>query len=574
MVPLRKEFSPNIQQARLAALHQLSSRLVETLELRKLLNDVIDAIIALTHAERGLIMLFDDRTGELSVAVARQSDKNLSVDFSAEISNSIIERSVARGEPILTSNALEDERFAENQSVVGYQLRSIMCCPLRARGQIIGTAYVDNRFMSSVFSQQDLELLAIFANQAALAIDNARLFTQTDQALRRRVEELGIFQKIDRQLNQSLDLERILGLALGWAVQLTQAKSGALGLLENNASKQPKLNILTQKGWRSDSPVSPSHPILAQVLMTGESSTSRTETAEGPKTQLAVAIKKQGLVTGLIVLESPDRQAFPKEDIAFVERLADRAAVAIENARLYEAVRQSKQKQTDFIAVVTHELRSPMTAIMGYTDLVLTGAMGELNPDQENLLERVLNNAKRMRLLVNDLADLNRIEMGQLKLKLTHCNVVGLIDEVIENQQESVQGKGQTLTKMISASLPLVLADRVRTVQILTNLVNNAHKYTPRGGRIGVRARLVQNFVEIDVIDNGIGISKEDRKKLFKQFFRAENEMVREQVGWGLGLSIVKMLVEAQGGTIRCYSEEGKGTIFTFSLPLTAAEVK
>ncbi len=566
------------QQARLAAIYEVSARLGSIFDLTKLFNLVMDATIELTQAERGFVMLLNEQTGKLDVVGARNFDKRtISAQNSTEISTSIVERAITTAEPILTSNAQEDHRFADVQSVVGYQLRSIMCVPLRVRGRVIGAAYVDNRFMSGVFGQDDLDLLVTFANQAAVSIDNARLFNQTDQALSRRVEELTVFQQIDRQLNRSLDLDRVLGLALDWAVNLTQAENGAIGLVGDSAetpdsTPHKSINMLARKGDQADAEhtIQSNHPILDQVLRGGDVARSRHESALADKTvtQLAVPIRNQGETIGLILLDSPLENAFPREDIDFVGRLADRAAVAIKNARLYEALRHAKQQQNDFLAVVTHELRSPMTTIMGYTDLVRSGAAGALNPQQVELLETVMGNVKQMRLLVSDLADINRLEMGHLQLKCSAFEIKNVLRQVKRSLRERIHDKAQRFSLTIDADLPPVFADMERTIQVATNLITNANKYTPEGGMIGVRARRDGQFVAVDVVDNGFGISETDQEKLFSQFFRVESKQVREEKGWGLGLSIVKMLVEAQGGEISFRSELGKGSVFTFKLPI------
>jgi GAF domain-containing protein len=170
------------QEDRLAALYEVSSQLGKSLDLDEVLNQVMDAIIQLTGAERGILMLYNEESGQLSMRAARNVDKE-SIDADAlNISRTVVERAIATGKGILTSNAQEDDRFSGQQSVVGYQLRSIMCAPLQARGFHLGAVYVDNRLFSGVFEEPDLDLLVTFANQAAVAIENARLFTQTDAA--------------------------------------------------------------------------------------------------------------------------------------------------------------------------------------------------------------------------------------------------------------------------------------------------------------------------------------------------------------------------------------------------------
>ncbi|MEJ2749077.1 MAG: GAF domain-containing sensor histidine kinase [Anaerolineae bacterium] len=577
------------EQARLAALYEVSSQLGTSLDLTEVLNQVMDAIIQLTGAERGYLVLFDAETGELQPMAARNVDQETVAGKSMKISRTVIERAVANGEGILTNNAQEDERFAGQQSVVGYQLRSIMCAPLRARGNTLGAVYVDNRLFSGVFDNADLELLVTFANQAAIAIDNARLFTQIDQKLARRVEELSLFQRIDQQLNKSLDLNRVLNLALNFAIEHTQADSGSIGLVETDEeAEEPGLCVLVHS--RATAPendmtliphlVPLEHPVLCEVLANGRSVSLQNITAEqaidGRSTavQLAVPIKRDGLITGLITLESGLATTIDEDDIAFVERLADRAAVAIKNARLYEEIRAVSKAKSEFISVVTHELRLPMTAIKGYNDLIIGGMTGPLTDQQKQFLQVIRRNIDRMQDLISDLSDINHIESGRMKFENKAFAILETIHDVRDSLQEVVTAKKQTLVVECPDDMNLVYADPKRIGQVLTNLVSNAYKYTPEGGQIVIRAKEAGKFVQVAVADNGIGISEENQAKLFTQFFRAEDEAVREQNGWGLGLSIVKKMVEAQGGEISFESQLNQGSVFTFTIPLANIKEK
>jgi signal transduction histidine kinase len=567
------------QQARLAALYEVSTQLGTTLDPAELLNLVMDLIIQLTGAERGILMLFNETTGELESTAARNMDQMTLDGRSLEISRTIVDRVTSEGEPLLTDNAQEDSRFAGQESVIGFQLRSIMCAPLRVRGRIIGAAYVDNRLFTNLFSQADLDLLAAFSNQAAVAIDNARLFTQTDQALARRVEELSLFQRIDQELNKSLDLNRVLGLALDWAVHLTSADGGSIGLLEQNEEDKTFLRLLVHKGDDPDvaESVPADHPILAQVLAGGKSIQTQHVTAAqaidgtAAASQLAVPIKREGSITGLINLEDHHIRSFSREDIAFVERLADRAAVAIENSRLYEAIHAANSAKSDFISLVTHELRIPMTSIKGYTDLMIAGMVGPLTEQQREFLDIVRRNLERMNVLVRDLSDINRIESGRMKFECAAFVLREVVEEVVESLSEQIQSRRQTVTVDGPPDLPSVYADRTRTGQVLTNLLSNAHKYTPAGGHLAICLAANGDFAQVAITDDGIGISAKDQARLFTQFFRSEDAAVREQAGWGLGLSIVKKIVQAQGGEIDCQSEHGKGSTFTFTVPLQVA---
>ena len=567
------------KQSRFAILYELSSQLGSSLDLEKVLNQVMDAIIELTGAERGFLMLFDEIGGELKMMVTRNVNERAMDARALQISRSVVEQAAATGKGILTNNAQEDERFSGQHSIVGYQLRSIMCAPLLARGRTLGAVYVDHRLQTNVFKKEDLELLATFANQAAIAIENARLYTLTDQALARRVAELSLFQQIDQELNRSLDLDRILSLSLEWALRLTAAESGSIGLIEqlDESDEEYALRILFHQG--SDTNGRPTlipitHPILTEILQAEKPLVTRDLTAEQAfdgrpaAIQLSVPIKHEGAIRGLITLKSQSPNALNEEDIEFMERLADRAGVAIKNARLYQDIQAVNKAKSDFITVVTHELRLPMTSIKGYTDLIASGMVGPLTEQQEQFLGVVKRNLERMTTLIQDLADINRIESGRMPFELAAVDLRQVVTDVTESLSEATAAKAQSVTVAFADDLPPVYADPTRLSQVLTNLLSNAHKYTPKEGEIVIQAWRNDRFATVSVKDNGIGISAENQAKLFTQFFRAEDVEVREQSGWGLGLSIVKKMVEAQGGEISFQSELGKGSTFAFTVPL------
>lgn len=570
-----------IQDARLAALFEVSSQLGKTLDLAQVLNQVMDSIIQLTGAERGFLMLYDETSGELSPRAARNVGQESIQGDAMNISRTVIERAIASGEGILTSNAQEDARFSAQTSVVGYQLLSIMCAPLKAHGRTLGAVYVDNRLFSGVFNSEDLGLLVTFANQAAIAIENARLFTQTDQALARRVEELSLFQRIDQQLNKSLELNRVLSLALNWSIALTNADGGSIGLFEETKDEERKqfLRLLVYRGAEENSEsriVEMNHPVINEVLSAKRSVLTHNVT-EGQSidgtpalVQLAVPIQQDGEIAGLITLETQHSKEMIREDVTFVERLADRAAVAIKNARLYEAIQAANDAKSEFVSLVAHELRVPMTSIKGYTDLINSGMAGELNDMQKQFLDVIRRNLDRMSALITDLADINRIESGRMQFNFKEFELRDIIADVTGSLSERIEARKQTIAVQVDEGVTAVYADPTRIGQVLTNLVSNANKYTSEGGHIEVNVTSGSTHAIVAIKDNGLGISEEDQEKLFTQFFRSESHAVREQPGWGLGLSIVRKMVEAQNGEIDFDSELDKGSTFTFTIPLAA----
>jgi signal transduction histidine kinase len=567
---------PPDEHARLALLYEVSQTMGTSLDLGKVLNQVMDAIIQLTGAERGFLMLMDPETGQLDLQAGRNVDKETIESEGMEVSRTVINRVVESGEPVVTSNAQEDPRFSHQASVIGFALRSIMCAPLRARGETIGAVYVDNRVRTGIFSENDLGMLAAFANQAAMAIENARLFTMTDKALAARVQELSIMQQIDRELNASLDFRRVMGLTLEWAVRSAEADSGVLLFLDE---REGTARVAASQGEEAElDRVGLDHPVIAQVLAGGDTvirpKPGFPQGSPGARFQVAVPVKREGRAVGMILLEADGRKASGADKVAFLERLADHAAIAIENARLYDAVIAATEAKSTFVSVVSHELRIPMTSIKGYTDMLVAGAVGPVNDMQREFLNTIRRNVERMNVLVSDLSDINRIESGRLRLDLGRVNLVEVVEDALLGLQAQFDSKSQVVHVAIPGDLPAVYADRSRAVQVTTNLLSNASKYSPEGRSVRVEAEVIDNegrpFVRLAVVDQGIGISPEDQAGLFTQFFRSEDPDVRNETGWGLGLSIVKMMVEAQGGKVSAKSAYGVGSTFAFTLPVAA----
>ena len=229
--------------------------------------------------------------------------------------------------------------------------------------------------------------------------------------------------------------------------------------------------------------------------------------------------------------------------------------------------------KSDFVSIVSHELRTPLTAIKGYLELILMGAAGPVSKQQASFLEIARANTERLHILVSDLLDLSRIESGKVELEVKVVSIPQLVDQVSTTLQKEFADRGMTLTTDVPDDLPEIFGDPGRIMQILTNLLSNAYKYTREGGAM-VRARVEDSFLRIDVIDTGVGISAQDQALLFTRFFRAEDDLVRQQTGTGLGLNITKSLVELHGGEIRVASELGKGSTFSFTLPLPEGLVR
>ena len=239
-----------------------------------------------------------------------------------------------------------------------------------------------------------------------------------------------------------------------------------------------------------------------------------------------------------------------------------------------ELDRRTSYAKTQILSTVTHELKTPLTSIIGNVDRMLLrqDRVGPLNDMQKTRLEIVQKNATRLRQLIDDILDVSIIESSSLTLGFAELDVREEIETVIEEMRDQVSAKEMHLELSVASDLPRVMSDRLRFSQVVGNLLSNSIKYSPPGSIITIAAKEEDEHARIDVSDTGIGISQENLSRLFTKFFRADNSLTREVSGTGLGLYIAKHIVEAHGGRIWVESEEGNGTTFSFTLATVSAD--
>jgi signal transduction histidine kinase len=491
-------------------------------------------------------------------------------------------RAVQTRAPVIENDAqrsVSHSGFADRQT--GFQSRALLAVPMLIKDRVLGVIEVINRRDGFPFVEDDQNLLTAFAGQAAVAIENARLLALTDQELTARVEELSIMGRIVRELNAGLDIDRAMRITLEWAIRQSRAEAGLIGMLEAN-----NLRIMAQEGYEEIfADPSASHraldlPAVQAVIQTGQPSqvsllgNGSRGIFPGAHTQMIVPIRREGQAIGLILLESvSDSQG----NLGFLNRLSDNAAIAIANAQLYDEIQKANDAKSEFVSFVAHELKNPMTSIKGYSELLAAGSVGQINEMQSNFLNTIRSNVERMSALVSDLNDNAKIEAGRLRLEFSPVDVPEVVEDVLRSTKRQVEDKRQDVNVTLPAQLPPVWADRLRVGQVLTNLVSNAHKYTPESGRILLGAEATENrwdrdgakrVVHLWVQDNGIGISPEDQVRIFQKFFRSDDTKAREVTGTGLGLNITRSLIEMQGGRIWFESEFRRGTTFHFTIPI------
>lgn len=565
----------------LSTLNEITRQLTSTLELNPLLQNILENAVGILNCEAGSLFLVDEETDELVFRVTVGPVASNLVGQRLPPGTGIVGRAVQSRMPVIEN---EDQnsatRFKGVDQQTGFVSRSLMAVPLEVKDRVIGVIEVINRRDGLPFVSDDQTLLTAFAGQAAVAIENARLYTLTDQELADRVEELSVMQRIDRELNASLEMDRAMRITLDWALRQSAADAGLIGMLE-----EEKLRVMAQQGFEEQveklqgglMPVD--LPLMLEVIETGVPHqlpvvASEAKLLPAAHTQVVVPIRRETTVIGLLYLESMNDS---QVDTEFLTRLTDHAAIAISNAQLYNEVQRANDAKSDFVSFVAHELKNPMTSIKGYTELLAGGAVGQVNEMQGNFLQTIKANVERMSTLVSDLNDNSKIEAGRLRLEYKATSAADLVDEVIRTFTRQIEEKKQTLELVIADHLPPMWADRVRVAQVLTNLISNAHKYTPEGGMIQVGVQASDNLwdpdgaprvIRLSVKDSGIGMTIEDQQKIFQKFFRSEDPKAREVPGTGLGLNITRSLVEMQGGRIWFESEYRQGTTFHFTVPV------
>lgn len=568
----------------LTTLNTITSQLTGTLESEPLLEKILESAVKILKCEAGTLFLVDEQTNELVFSVVKGPVAADLVGQRLAPSTGIVGKVVATREPVIDNNVHQTGAwFSSTDKSTGFDTRSILAVPLQVKEHVIGVLEMINRKDGLPFVKDDSNLLAAFSGQAAVAIENSRLYTLTDQALNARVEELSVMQRIDRELNASLDVNRAMRITLEWALHQSNANAGLIGIMEERGMK-----LMAQQGYEKieqvykDGVIPLEQPAMRLAIETGQRQTMALDSAQpgllaGARTQTVIPIRREANAIGLIVLESRSIDSQSEQELAFLSRLSDHAAIAISNAQLYNEIQRANEAKSEFVSFVAHELKNPMTSIKGYSELLAKGAVGPVTEMQSNFLNTIHSNVERMSTLVSDLNDNSKIEAGRLRMEFKAIELADAVDEVMRSTKRQLEDKKQTAEVDLPAKLPKIWADRTRLMQILINLVSNANKYTPEGGKVLIGAERSANqwnpagaaqVVHIWVQDTGLGISQEDQRKIFQKFFRSEDQKARESPGTGLGLNITKSLVEMMGGHIWFDSEFRQGTTFHFTVPV------
>ncbi len=529
-----------------------------SLDLDRALSRTLALLNEAIGAEQGTIMLLhaDDNLLHYRAGYGYVTETGKLGDFGSasnlklKIGEGLAGWVVKNRKPVMVADLSQDSRWIISQSSPNH--RSALVVPLMVGEDVIGAIMVFHR-KPGYFGDDALNMVKAIGSQVAIAISNAQLY----ELIRDQAERLGSLLR-QQQMEASRQTAILEAVADGVLVtdpnnQITFVNASAeriLALSNTELQGQAVSNFAGLFGRSTQTWI--------QTVQDWSENSSTNRAGEMYSEQIS-------LENGRVILVHLAPVIWRREFLGTVSIFRD-ITYEVEVDRL----------KSEFVATVSHELRTPMTSIRGYVDILLMGAAGAVNESQAHFLDVVKNNAERLGILVDDLLDVSRIEAGNVTLSMHPVDMQEVAGEAVSAllRRSQEENKPMDVSLDVESSLPRVIADPERIRQILGNLVDNAYNYTPVAGKIKLVLHRSNGSVQVDVKDTGIGISIEQQERVFERFFRGEDPLVLATPGTGLGLPIVKQLVEMHRGKIWMNSSgiPGQGSTFSFTIPVSDTE--
>ena len=570
-------------------------------DLRPVFDAILEKALRLCEAQLGMLGLYD---GEKYEHVAQ---RGANPEWAQWIfrgpwvpdPNSSVGRMVAERQPVHHDDLRDSFGYREGaepsvKMVEVAGARSYVVAPMLKEGRAVGGIIIYRREVRR-FTREQIELLKTFADQAAIAIENVRLFNELrarTAALAQSVQQLTALGEVGRAISATLDLDKVLQAIVSRAVQLTGLDAGEV--FEYDAQAQlfylraaenldRRLVAVLRK-----TPIRRGEGAIGRSGLTGEP----TEVSEivdpqyqsrmrellldaGYRALLAVPLMREGDLLGALLVNRKAPGRFAPETVRLLETFAAQSALAIQNARLYREVAEksralevASRHKSEFLANMSHELRTPLNAIIGFSEVLGERFFGELTEKQDEYVRDIHESGKHLLSLINDILDLSKIEAGKLVLEPADFDLPAALQNALTLVKERAQRHGIHLGLEIHPALGVINADERKVKQIMLNLLSNAVKFTPDGGAVSVQAKPHAAGVEVAVTDTGAGIAPEDHAAVFEEFRQVGRDTARKAEGTGLGLPLAKRFVELHGGSLRLESAPGRGSTFSFTLPL------
>jgi len=515
----------------MSTLYAVSLKLASTFDEEEMINTLIDNAAKLVECEALLVSLLE-RDGTLQARSFRGLEERDAFTLVAKGENNPLYISASAVLPVILRDSGEDPRFQAYLKRSGFD--SMIAVPLFASASVIGVLCCFSK-RSNVFDDDDARILLTLSSEGALALEKAALYRTT-------LQDKTKIETIINSLTDGL-------LVLDREARLVLANPFISRLLDLDAAERNETlpELLEDSSYRIEFKDVSCGDALHRVLEEGESLKSEMVLgAEAPLTfnifwvPLLDAEEKVG---GAVIL------LHDITDFVELDRL-----------------------KSDFISIVSHELKTPLTSIKGFVRLLTAERVGPINEKQRHYLDVVEKQTESLTLLINDLLDLSRIEAGMIEVRHEPVLLSDVIGGVVQQLDNLAQEKDIVLRSDIPGDLPLLCGDRERLGQVFMNLIHNAIKFTPERGKIQVKALTTGKDCLVRVLDNGIGISAQDLPRIFDKFYMVDSSSTRHQGGTGLGLAISRQLVHAHGGEMWVNSVKGEGTTFNILLPLYRPE--
>ncbi|WP_376792986.1 GAF domain-containing protein [Thermoflexus sp.] len=562
----------------LSILYEVIAAASVTLDPERVIHQALLAIQRTLGFEAVECLLLEEETGRLrSYGHYGFSEEAIRVPLT--IHQGITGRVARTGMPALVPDVRQDPDYLEAEP----STQSELAVPMKIGERVIGVLNAESPRLNA-FTEEDLRLMTTLAGHLAVILENARLYGETAQRLR----EVTTLYEFARRMSTTLDLGVLLDSVVTTLREVLHCRAANIMLLN---PRTEMLEIRAAAGvkdrWRQEARLRIGEGIAGQTVQERRP-IYVPDTREDPRfvvfdpsvrSLMCVPLMVGDRVIGALSVDHEIPYAFQPEHERLLTIVAAQAAAAIENARLfhelrahaeelrraYEELQEADRLKDEIVQNVSHELRTPLTFIKGYVDLLMEGSMGPLTEAQREAMEIIAEKTNLLSRLVGDIVTLQRIERGTLSFEAV--DIVALARISIQSFQLTAAQAGLEFVMEDPGGPVMVWGDRERLSQVLDNLLHNAVKFSPNGGRITLRILDQEDHVQVSVQDTGIGIPPDKLERIFERFYQVDGSTKRRFGGMGLGLAIVKRIVEAHGGRVWAESELGKGSTFYFTIP-------